>query len=200
MKKRDLEFLYEMGAFRFFPRSWNHFLGAGFANHAEHTFRVAWIALVIARHERVKNTDKILKMALLHDVAESRTEDPNYLSRQYMERKEELALNDIFADTAIEKEMATLAAEYRAKKSIESKIVKDADQLDVDFELAEQETKGNTLRKNWKITRKTATYVGLYTKTAKQIWLAIQRSNPHDWHLNGRNRLNDGDWKKSKKQ
>ena len=93
--KPDINFLYEIGTIRYIDRMWKRFLNADFENLAEHHFRVAWIALVIAKHEKVDNTDKILKMALVHDIAESRTGDVDYLSRQYVERNEELGIKDI---------------------------------------------------------------------------------------------------------
>lgn len=78
---KDLDFLYEMGCIRFIQRTWKHFLNADFQNLAEHHFRVAWIALMLAKLEKAQNADKILKMALVHDLAESRTGDVNYLQR-----------------------------------------------------------------------------------------------------------------------
>lgn len=86
--------------------------------------------------------------------------------------------------------------EYEERNCIEAKIVKDADNIDVDLELKEQEAQGHTLRSIWKDMRKKVTYKNLYTKTAKKIWEEIQTSNPHDWHLNARNRYTAGDWKK----
>lgn len=192
--KRDLELLFEVGAFRFVDRTWTHFLTREFANNAEHSFRVAWTALVIAKHEKMGNAEKILKLALMHDLAESRTGDTNYLSRQYVEEKTDLAVEDVFKDTVLEQEMRNLWKEYSQRQSIESKIVKDADQLDVDFELREQGAKGNTLERDFAIHRKKAVFPKLYTKTAKRLWNAIYATSPHDWHVNGRNRLNGGDW------
>jgi len=46
--KRDVEFLFEVGTLRLIDRTWRQFGGANFANVAEHTFRVMWIAALIA--------------------------------------------------------------------------------------------------------------------------------------------------------
>ncbi len=196
MKKRDLEFLYEVGSLRHMPRLWKRFLTPDFKNNTEHTFRVAWIALMIANIEGTGNHEKILKLALLHDLPESRSTDVDYLSRQYVERNEDLAARDVFETTSLEEEFLELWHEYSERKSIEAKIVKDADNLDVDMELQEQETRGFKLKKFWSKQRDTAVYKKLYTKTAKRLAKLINKSNPHDWHLNGRNRFNAGDWKK----
>lgn len=191
---RDIEFLFEMGAFRFVERTWRQFLNADFANDAEHTFRVCWIALTLAKYEGVTNTGKVLKMALLHDIAESRTGDVNYLSRQYTERNEDLAIADMLEDTALNEAFTELWREYEARETIEAKIVKDADNLDVDFELAEQARNGISLAADWDATR---SEVGnrLYTESARRLRERIYASNPHDWHMKGRNRLTSGDWR-----
>jgi putative hydrolases of HD superfamily len=192
---RDIEFLYEMGTLRFIPRQWKRFLNADFANLAEHHFRVMWIALIIAKHEKA-DVSKILKMALVHDICESRTGDADYLARQYVERNEELGLTDILSKTILEKdEFLSLWHEYEALRSIEAKIVKDADNLDVDLELNEQAVRGFGLKDTWKTQRGWVSKNRLHTKTAKKMLEKIQKSDPHAWHLNTRNRINAGDWK-----
>lgn len=192
--KRDLEFLYEIGTLRFIQRTWVQFLTPQFANLAEHHFRVMWLALTIATREGAEDTGRVAKMALVHDVAESRTGDVHYLSRQYVERNEELGLKDMLADTVLEEEFIQLWQEYEARKSLEAKVVKDADNLEVDMELAEQAAMGNKVDQLFAETRKTVAETKLYTQTARNIWDVIQDSDPHDWHRLGRNRLNSGDW------
>ena len=196
--QRDLEFLYEMGSLRFIQRTWRRFLNEDLANLAEHHVRVAWMALVLARHEGVEDTGKVLKMALVHDIAESRTGDVDYLSRQYVERNEELGITDMLADTVLADEFTQLWKEYEERTCIEAKIVKDADNLDVDLELQEQAVRGGTLRDVLDDNRTRVAEAKLYTNSAKRFWKAIKQSNPHDWHHNGRTRLNAGDWKPEK--
>lgn len=192
---RDLEFLYEMGCLRFVQRTWKRFLNADFQNLAEHHLRVCWIAMTIARREGNVNTERIMKMALVHDLAESRTGDVDYLSRQYTTRDEELGIKDMLKDTSFEAELFDLWEEYEKRETIESKIVKDADNLDVDFEIREQSVKGLAITEMFAESRKVVRKSLFYTKSGQQMWDAIQKSNPHDWHRNGRNRLNAGDWK-----
>lgn len=194
---RDLELLYEIGALRFIQRSWKRFLHPFAQNITEHTYRVIWIALIIAKQEGSVNCEKMLKMALVHDLSESRSGDVDYISRLYTKANEALGIEDIFAGTSFEKEYVNLWKEYEDRSSLEAKIVKDADNLDVDFELREQKTMGNQLHEVFTSKRKDTMDKILYTKTAKQIWKDIQSSNPHDWHLKGRNRFSKGDWKNS---
>jgi 5'-deoxynucleotidase YfbR-like HD superfamily hydrolase len=198
---RDLDLLYELGTLRLMNRTWKRFLNADFANNAEHLFRVAWIALVIAKHEKAENTEKILKIALAHDIAETRTGDVDYLSRQYVVRNEELGLADMLSGTVLEQEFKALLHEYEVRESIESKIVKDADNLDVDLELREQAARGFGLasRAEWKKMRKQVHDTRMFTKTGKRLAAAIDKSDPHGWHINSeRNRLHGGDWKNTK--
>lgn len=192
----DINFLFEMGGIRFIERMWRRFLRDDFANLAEHHFRMFWIAMVIAAHEKDVDTGKIAKMVLVHDIAESRAGDVDYLARQYVERNEQLAIEDMLAGTAIEKEFYALWEEYETRESLESKIVKDADNLDVDFELAEQAAKGSRLQDLWQENRTFVARNKLYTQTAKDLFDQLADANPHAWHLNGRNRRNGGDWRK----
>ncbi len=192
---RDIDFLFEMGNIRFIDRMWKRFLRDDFANLAEHHFRMFWIAMIIAANEPGVDTGKIAKMVLVHDIAESRTGDVDYLARQYVDRNEQLALEDMLDQTSIKDEFYALWDEYERKESLEAQIVKDADNLDVDFELYEQGIRGSKLREYWQDNREYVAENKLYTKTAKQIFKSLEEANPHNWHLSGRNRRNSGDWK-----
>jgi putative hydrolases of HD superfamily len=194
-KKRDIELLFEIGCFRFVQRTWKRFMNPDVANCAEHTFRVVWIALTVAKYEKNVNHEKLLKMALMHDLAESRTGDVDYLSRQYTQRNERQAEHDLFSGTVHEDELMLLE-EYAKRESIESKIVKDADILDVELELIETKSRGHSMGTIWTKDRKDKVYPKLYTQSAKKMWEDMHKANPHDWHLNGRNRFTKGDLKK----
>lgn len=193
-RNRDLELLYEVGCIRFLQRNWRQFLNADFSNETEHAFRVAWIAMIIQKKEGKGDVGRIVRMALIHDVGESRSGDVHYVSRQYTSRNEEQAVKDVLDGTSLEGEMFELWKEYEDRKTIEAQIVKDADNLDVDLELREQEVKGETLKKYWSDMRKYV-YDRFYTKAAKELWKGIQKSQPHDWHYYARNRFTEGDWK-----
>src|SRR5579872_6919426 len=93
--KKDIEFLYEIGTLRFMQRTWRQFLNPDFSNISEHIFRVTWIALILARMEGVKSEEKIMKMAMVHDIGESRTGDVNYVARLYTKRDEITAVSDM---------------------------------------------------------------------------------------------------------
>lgn len=191
---RNLDFLYEMGTMRYIPRMWRQFLNKDFANLSEHILRVMWTALLIAKEEGA-DMNKVLKMALVHDITESRNSEVHYLSRMYTKRNEEKAIKDILEGTSIEQEFIELFNEYEERKSIEAKIVKDADNLDVDMELQEHHANGLRIKEEFQHIRDRV-YELLFTDTAKRMWKQIQQSNPHSWHVEGNNRFNKGDWKK----
>src|SRR3989344_5715494 len=140
MNKRDLEFLYELSVLRM-PRAWQRTLGVNVASDLEHTVRVVFLALVIARAEGVKDEEKIIKMALVHDLAESRTGDRDYLTRVYVEADEEKSAKDSFFQTSLDDLRSKYLAEYEKRQTKEAKIVKDADNLDVDIESKELDEK-----------------------------------------------------------
>ncbi|EKE19257.1 MAG: Metal dependent phosphohydrolase [uncultured bacterium] len=195
---RDVEFFYEMGQLRLLNRMWRRFFLLSSANVAEHTLRVLWIALALAKKEGVKDEEKIMKMALVHDITESRTGDTDYISRQYVEQKEEMAIEDILRETILEEDFLSVWKEYGKRESIESKIVKDADNLDVNLELKENGIQ--TVADKFNGPREMLVKPKLYTKSAKKYWELIGKSDMHDWHVNGRNRFNEGDWKKKQKK
>lgn len=172
-------------------------MGADFANLAEHTLRVIWIASIIAKNEKNVDFDKVLKLALVHDIAESRTGDVDYVSRQYTERKEEKAITDILKNTSLGEDFPKIWAEYEERKTLEAKIVKDADNLDVEMELAEQGSRGNPMPKKWhKMRSDVATSKLFVTKTGRELYRKILKSDPDGWHLNAPNRFNAGDYSK----
>jgi putative hydrolase of HD superfamily len=193
---KDINFLFEMGSVRFIDRMWKRFMGVDFANLAEHHFRMFWIAMILASHEKDIDVAKVAKMVMIHDIAESRTGDVDYLARQYVERNEELGIKDMLEGTNLESEFVSLWQEYEAKSSREAKLVKDADNLDVDFELAEQKSMGKRLPEQWNENRQFVSKERLYTATAKKIFASLQTANPHAWHTESRNRRNSGDWAK----
>lgn len=193
---RDVEFLFEIGSLRHVQRQWRQFLNPDFANLSEHTLRVVWIALLICSDEPKADSGKVAKMALVHDLSESRSVDVHYLSRQYVERNELAAVTDSLDETGLNQEFLELWKEYEQRESLEAKIVKDADNLEVDLELREQAARGQQLSADFAKMRAHVAKTKLYTNAARQLWDQIKTANPHDWHLNGRNRFKDGDWKK----
>ena len=179
--ERNVQLLFEVGSLKNTQRGWKQHLGEC-ANTIEHTYRVMWIALILARMEGVKNEEKIMKMALVHDIADTRTTELSYVQKVYQEDVGDKPVGDMLFLTSL----AGLFEEYKEyslRSSIESKIVKDADNLDVDLELKELEEKGSTLPKKWSSFRKMVRSKKLYTESSKKLWDAIQVTDVASWHL-----------------
>lgn len=194
--QRDLEFMYEIGCLRHIQRTWKQFLNPDFENLSEHLLRVIWIALVLAKYEGATDIEKLMKMALVHDLSESRSVDSHYVSRQYVDRHEHEAITDTLDGTSVAAEFLAIWEDYEKRESLEAKIVKDADSLDVDLELKEQEYRGLKLGADTLEGRKYVAESKLYTATGRKFWEMIQTSNPNDWHIRGKNRFTTGDWRK----
>lgn len=194
MAKRDIDFLFEMGSLRNVPRAWQQILTGRVQNIAEHTFRMTMVAWVLAIAEKA-DVNKVLKMCLLHDIGESRARDIAFMHREYVTRHEELAEEHIIENTVLEKEAKALFKEYNERKSLEAKIVKDADNIDVDLELKELAKIGDTSAIGMqKYTRPQIRNTKFYTKTAKKMWDEIQKANANAWHQSLTNQ-----WVKNKK-
>jgi len=192
--RADINFLFEMGTLRHVRRTWNQFGGLSMANDAEHTFRVAVLAWLIAEREGV-DTNQVLKMAIVHDMTEIRTGDVNMVSRLYAVRKEEEAINDQTEEVAMQDEMRALWRECEERKTKAAKIVKDADNLDIELELMESMARGEVFSRALQKKRE-AIRDKLFTKTAKQLFDEIRVADPNEWVLEGKNRFTHGDWKK----
>ncbi len=182
LNKRDIEFLFEIGSLRNVERGWRQHLAMDCSSNVEHSFRVVFIALMLARSEGIKDEEKITKMALVHDLAESRTLDFAYIQKVYIKADEEKAAQDLFEGTSL-KNLIDILLEYETRKTPEAKIVKDADNLDIDLEMKELEEKGSKLPKKWQAFRKQIRDKKLYTESAKSLWDLLQTVDAADWHL-----------------
>jgi putative hydrolase of HD superfamily len=187
MIERDIEFLYEIGTMRNIQRGWRQHLGTDCANVLDHTIRVQWLALILARMEtgQGKSVDenKILKMALVHDAPETRTSDLSYVQKVYADENEDKAATDMFKDTILPDFYSNILKEYHERKSLEAKIVKDADNLDVDLELYELAERGSLLPAKWKGNRQLIRDEKLYTDSAKKLWDNLSKVDVGQWHL-----------------
>jgi putative hydrolase of HD superfamily len=180
-KVRDLDFLYEMGTLRFIDRVWRQFHSPNVANVAEHTLRVCWTAEVLAAREGA-DRGRVVRMAMVHDLGKTRAGDAHWLNRAYLKRDETKAIADSTAGTSVEDDAKALWKEFKAGETLEAKIVKDADNLDVDLEFRERREDWHFARTEDDI-RKKVFEDKLFTASAKQLWEEIQASDPHRWYV-----------------
>lgn len=146
---RIVEFLFEVGMLKRTPRSGWQFLGTGSESVAEHVYRTTMIAFVLARLDGNVDTDKVLRLALAHDLPEARTGDLNYVNQMYVAADETRAADDMTSGLPFGEELRELMAEYREEASPEAVLAHDADQLEMLFELKEKLDSGCLAADDW---------------------------------------------------
>ena len=101
---------------------------------ADHSYSMAIMAMIISDLDNY-NSEKILKMVLLHDLAESKIGDftPNKISKNEKEKLENNAFNEIIEQlpNSIKSEYDKIWKEYQNNSSLEAQIVHQIDKLEV---------------------------------------------------------------------
>ncbi len=170
-------FVFESGILSKTPRSGLWFLGTGNQSVAEHLFRTAIIGYILARLVPGANKDRIIFLCLIHDLAEGRTSDLNYVHQKYGRLVEAQAVADIAKALPFGQEIREAYKEVEEKKTLEGKIAKDADQLEWLATLREETMKGNAKAQIWAAIA----YRRLKTPVAKKIGKLLLRTHPDAW-------------------
>ena len=175
--KNSIHFLFEMGMLKKTPRSGFQFLGTGEESVAEHSFRTAIIGYLLARKDPKADPHKTILMCLFHDIHEGRTGDQNYVNKKYVRVDEEGAIRDLSRNLPFGDELIDLMREFNGNESIEARISKDADQLDLILELKTQQDLGNQYAEEWlhyAVQR-------LTTENGKKMAQEILKTDSTDW-------------------
>jgi putative hydrolase of HD superfamily len=174
--KALVNFLFEAGMLKETPRTGYQFLGSGRESVADHSFRMAIIGYILSRQEEADPLRTVL-MCLFHDIHEARTGDQNYVNKQYNEVNEEKAIGDMARGLPFGEEIISLTRDYKLGESLEARISKDADQLDLILELKKQQDLGNPYAAEW------LSYAvkRLITKGAKEMAGEILDTDWTDW-------------------
>ncbi len=185
MLKRTVEFLHEAGMLKKTPRTGYQFLGSGSESVADHSFRTAILGYVLASMEENADVDKAVRMCLFHDLPEARTGDHNYVNKKYVSVDEKSAISDQTKDLPFGEDIVALVDEFNTANSLEAKIAKDADQLDLILELKTHHDTGNPNAKEWlKYAMER-----LCTQTGKAMGREIMESKSDGWWFD-----DDRDW------
>ncbi len=175
--KAVANFFFEVGMLSKTPRSGFHFLGTGDQSVAEHINRVAFIAYAMARMDGEVDELKVLKMALFHDISETRISDLNHIHQKYVERREHSALKDISNSIPFGDDVFGTLTEYEKRESREAIMVKDADTLEWIMALKEQIDTGNVRAEEW---AKVA-IDKLKTDVGRALALAVMTTDSNEW-------------------
>ncbi len=117
---------------------------------ADHSYSMAIIGMVISDLENY-NSEKILKMILLHDLAESKIGDytPKQLDKEKKNKLENNAFNEIIKSLPdlIKSQYLQIWQEYQENNSLESKIVHQIDKLEMTLQAKIYEKEGYSQEK-----------------------------------------------------
>ncbi len=144
-----VDFLYEAGMLAKTPRSGFFFLGSGDQSVAEHLNRVVYIGFTLAQMAGDVDISKVIQMCMFHDFAEARVSDLNYVHQKYTERFEDKAVADLTSRLPFGAKIKDLIEEYEKRETKESKMAKDADNLEWILALKEQKDIGNERANDW---------------------------------------------------
>jgi putative hydrolase of HD superfamily len=184
-------FLFEIGMLKKTPRTGFQFLGSGNESVAEHILRTVFIGYTLCKIERDVDELKVLKICLVHDLPEARTGDMNYMYKKYVSVDEAKAVNDLTETLFFGEDIRTAINEFNERKTKESLIAHDADQLSLILQLKECGDLGNKYSQEWI----NFAMQRLYTETAKKIADVILKTDSSewwfkdksDWWINGKN-------------
>jgi putative hydrolases of HD superfamily len=153
-----LEFLHLAGRLKQTPRAGWRLRGiAEPESVAEHTFRVALLALVFGTDAEV-DRDRCVAMALVHDLAESIVGDItpyDGIAPEEKQRREREAMARL-SELADRPEILALWEEYDAGATPEARFVKELDKLETVVQAAEYEAEhGANLDEFWAMGERT---------------------------------------------
>ena len=184
MNKKSVKFLFEAATLKRLQRTGWQILGGGNQESiAEHSYMVCVISIVLAQNLKV-NLEKILTMALFHDLSETRIGDIYKLADLYVKTDEKKARRDVFSNLNDDKKTLSILDEYDKKLSLESKLVHDADTLALILELKQMIENGNLNARDWL----SANIDCLKLEKSKELAREMETANSQDW------------WKKERKE
>lgn len=178
----DVRLIFMVGELRRIVRAYRR--SAQPMNVAEHSWRVVFIALLLAEAARAvgKEVDlaKVLVMALLHDIHEVLTGDRKPEQKKYMDIKAREALVDMCKGTSLESAALVAWDEFEAKESYEAQLAKDADTLETWFGFQE-ELEANNGYAATKMSARAAAGEKLFTQEARDLWDEMQKVGAFSW-------------------
>jgi putative hydrolases of HD superfamily len=172
--------LFEMNQLKKTARSGFAFLGAGEESVADHSFAVAFIAMVMTKMEPSANPLRLISMCLVHDLPEARIGDLNSVQKRYVSADETRAVLDMSKDSPLGDTLVELMDEFNQGESIEAQLSGDADQLALLIELKSLLDCGYTSPQKWLPHVRQR----IRTQTGRQIAEQILQTDRDAWWLN----------------
>lgn len=141
------DFFYLVSELKKIPRSgWKNKIGIKHPESvADHSYGTAIMAMVLSDSHKL-DTEKILKMALLHDLAESITGDfmPEEISKETKKLAEDDAMKEILSKLPenIARQYTALWIEYTKSDTKESILLHEIDKLEMAIQAAKYSSEG----------------------------------------------------------
>jgi putative hydrolase of HD superfamily len=179
--KKLANFLFETRILKYLPRASLPYLKTPLKeNVAEHSFYTTIIGWILAKLESA-DENKIIKMALIHDLAEARGGERNLINKFYSEPLNEPKIIDEISKVydLEDFKIKEIFEEFFKGESIEAKIVRDADVLSGMLLEKEVFDSGNEKAKKWldvSLSR-------LKTKSGKELGKLILKTDADEWWL-----------------
>ncbi len=184
-EQKIVDFLFEIGTMRKLARMHRQTLLTDDLSDSisAHSYRTSIIGWHLAKMESA-DPYKTTMMCLLHDVAETRSGDHNWVHKKYVKIFESEITKDQLGSLP-HSELLSLTEEYQKRESQEAILAKDADLLDQIFLLREYEWQGNKEAAIWlkgkndKTGNKQA--LNLRSESAKKIAKVAFTQDPSAW-------------------
>ncbi len=175
--KAIADLLFESKMLKEIPRAGYHFLGSGKESVAEHCFSATFIAYVMAGMAPGVDALRLISMCLVHDLAEARTGDLNYVQKKYVTANEKKAIADATRKLPFGGDITALIEEFNQQETTEAQLAHDADQLSFILDLKSISDVGGKSPERW------LPYVvnRLKTGLGKKLADAIAHRNWDDW-------------------
>ena len=187
--KEIANFLFEVGMLNKTPRTGFQFLGSGRESVAEHILRTLFIGYSLCKLDPSVDELKVLRMCLVHDLPEARTGDMNYMNKKYVTVDEEKAVRELTEHLSFGDEIKAVLAEFNEKRTRESLLAHDADQLGLILVLKEHGDLGNKYSPEWLdyAVRRLCTDEGRKLSDAilRTDWTEWWFRDKSDWWVNG---------------
>lgn len=186
-----VNFLFEVEMLSNVPRSGYSVLGGVKQSVAEHSFNIAMIAYAMSQINTDIDAFKLIKMCLLHDLAEVRSGDQHYINKKYVHADETQVIADQSANLPNGNDYVQLMREFSENQTMEAQLAHDADQLELLLVLKRATDIGHHDAEKWAYyaQKRIKTEIGkklaeTIAKTRSDAWWF---TDDEDWWVNANN-------------
>lgn len=180
-REKKVKFILECRALKHLERTCKTFLKNPIPeNVAEHSFLSAIVGWVLAQMAKA-DENKVIKMCLIHDLAEVRGGEFNLINKFYhAPLPEEKIIKEIINDYKLEDFLIEeIFNEFNEEKTLESQLAKDADIISQMLLEKENLDMGNQKAKKWLDT----SLKRLKTKEGRKLGKILHKIDSDKWWL-----------------